>query len=97
MDIEPPFVLAKGLIPSLVFQYKITDGLAQISVFGRRAIKLVGECAKEAVAVAEGVGGVEAEGAELLGEVCGGLGNVGEEAGLLGACCAAPGCEKSME
>jgi hypothetical protein len=85
MGIDASLVFDKGLVAGLVPLYPVADELAEGGVFGVCAVELVGEGAEETVAVAEGGGGIEAEGAELVVEALGGLGGVAEGEELLEA------------
>lgn len=84
MGIQAALIFNKGLVSELVGANPVAYVLTQLVVLGRRAVVLIGEGAEKAVAVAEGRGGVEAEGFELLGEQAGVLGGVGEELLLVG-------------
>ena len=66
MDVQTPFVVHEGCISLLMGCDPITDLLAQSEVVCRGAVKLIGEGTKEAVPVAEGGGGVEPHGSQLV-------------------------------
>lgn len=68
VDVDAALVLAEGCVAGLVVCNPVADVAAELAVVGRGAVQLVGERAEQAVAVSEGRGGIETEGAELLGQ-----------------------------
>lgn len=63
MDLEASVVLDKGLVPVSVFCDPIADVCSEVQVAVGGAVELVGEGTEEAVAITDGISGVEAEGA----------------------------------
>lgn len=66
MDVEAALVIDKGGIALWASRNPIADVFAQSKVVVLSAVELVGERAEETVAVADGVGCIEAQGVELL-------------------------------
>jgi len=66
MDVETPFVVDKGLVALLVRLYPVANFLPQCEVVRGSPVKLIGERAEKAVPVAEGRGGIEPHGTQLL-------------------------------
>lgn len=85
MDVEPALVIAERLVARPVPLDPAADVLAQREVVRGRAEELVGERAEEAVPVAERRRRVEAQRAQLLGELLAVLGRVGDGLGGGGA------------
>ena len=71
VDVETALVLDEGGIALLSRRNPVAYLLAQLQVVVLGAVELVGEGAEEAVAVADGVGGIETQSVELLVQLLG--------------------------
>ncbi len=69
MDVKAALVIDEGRVAVRVCGQPVAYLVSQMEVLGGRAVVLVGEGAEETVAVAEGVGGVQSERAELVGQL----------------------------